>query len=61
MNAVVLHFVQLAVMYVSVVETKGRSIEELEEIFNDPHPVKRSLQKHEVVVRSGEGVKMEMS
>jgi len=58
---VVLHFVQLAVMYLTVVETRGRSIEEIEEIFNDPHPVKRSLQKHEVVVKAGEGVKMEMS
>ena len=57
----ILHFVQLAVMYMTVVETKGRSIEEIEEIFNDPHPVKRSLQKHEVVVKAGEGVKMEMS
>ena len=57
----ILHFVQLAVMYLTVVETKGRSIEEIEEIFNDPHPVKRSLQKHEVVVKAGEGVKMEMS
>jgi hypothetical protein len=58
---VVLHFVQLGVMYMTVVETRGRSIEEIEEIFNDPHPVKRSLQKHEVVVKVGEGVKMEMS
>jgi hypothetical protein len=48
-------------MYLTVVETKGRSIEEIEDIFNDPHPVKKSLQKHEVVVRSGEGVKIEMS
>ena len=57
----VLHFVQLGVMYMAVVETRGRSIEEIEEIFNDPHPVKRSLQKREVVVKVGEGVKMEMS
>ena len=47
-------------MYSTVVETRGRSIEEVEEIFNDPHPVKRSLQKHQVVVKPGEGVKMEM-
>ena len=57
----ILHIVQLAVMYLTVVETRGRSIEEIEEIFNDPHPVKRSLQKHEVVVTAGEGVKMKMS
>jgi hypothetical protein len=58
---VILHFVQLAVMYLTVVETRGRSIEEIEEIFNDPHPVKMSLQKHEVVIKAGEGIKMEMS
>ena len=57
----ILHFVQLAVMYLTVVETRGRSIEEIEEIFNDPHPVNRSLQKHEVVIKVGEGIKMEMS
>jgi hypothetical protein len=48
-------------MYLTVVETRGRSIEEIEEIFNDPRPVKRSLQKHEVVIKVGEGIKMEMS
>ena len=48
-------------MYMTVVETRGRSIEEIEEIFNDPHPVNRSLQKHEVVIKVGEGIKMEMS
>ena len=48
-------------MWLTVVETKGRSIEELTEIFNDPHPVKKSLQRHEVVIKSGEGVKLEMS
>jgi hypothetical protein len=48
-------------MYLTVVETRGRSIEEIEEIFNDPHPVKRSMQKHELVMKAGEGVKMEMS
>ena len=57
----VFHFVQLALMWWFVVETKGRSLEELEEIFSDPKPVKRSLERHEVVVRQGEGVKMEMS
>ena len=46
-------------MYFTVVETKGRSLEELEEIFNDPRPVKKSLQKHEIVVIQGQGVKME--
>ena len=61
MCTVVLHFAELAAMYLTVVETKGRSIEEIDEIFNDEKPVKKSLQRHEIVVRSGEGVKMEMS
>jgi MFS family permease len=54
----VLHFVHLVLMYVFIVETKGRSLEELEEIFEDPKPVKRSLQKTEVVVGGGIGAKM---
>ena len=54
----ILHFVHLAFMYLFAVETKGRSLEELEEIFEDPRPVKRSLQKMEVVLGSGVGAKM---
>ncbi|OHF02008.1 hypothetical protein CORC01_02587 [Colletotrichum orchidophilum] len=54
----VLHFVHLGLMYLSCVETKERTLEELEEIFNDPKPVKRSLQKTTVVVDSGLGVKI---
>lgn len=57
---VVLHFVELVLIYLTVVETKGRSLEELAEIFNDPHPVRKSLQKHVVAVKQGEGVKMEL-
>lgn len=52
----VIHFIEWALMYFFVVETKGRSLEELDEIFNDPKPVKRSLQKMKVVVESGKGV-----
>lgn len=52
-----LHLVHWVLMYFVTVETKGRSLEELEEIFNDPHPVKRSKQLKRVVVGSGVGVK----
>lgn len=38
-------------------ETKGRSLEELQEIFTDPHPVKKSLQKHKILLVAGQGVK----
>lgn len=54
----VLHFVHLALMYLFAVETKGRSLEQLEEIFEDRRPVKRSLQKTEIVVGGGVGAKM---
>jgi len=47
-------------MWWGIVETKGRSLEELEEIFADPHPVKRSLEKHKIIVVEGKGVKLEM-
>jgi hypothetical protein len=30
------------------VETKDRTLEELDEVFSDPHPVKKSLQKRSV-------------
>ena len=52
--------VELGLLYVFAVETKGRSLEQLEEIFHDRKPVKKSLERTEVVVRRGEGVKMEM-
>ncbi|CAK7202016.1 hypothetical protein SEUCBS139899_004734 [Sporothrix eucalyptigena] len=56
----VVHFIQLLAMYLTVVETKGRSLEEIEEIFLAAHPVKMSLQKREVVVKKGVGVKGEV-
>ncbi|KAL6412944.1 putative sugar transporter [Ilyonectria robusta] len=55
----VIHFVELLAMYLTVVETKGRSLEEIESIFLAPNPVKVSLQKKEVIVRRGVGVKGE--
>ncbi|KAM3083403.1 hypothetical protein ACMFMG_004054 [Clarireedia jacksonii] len=41
------------------VETKGRTLEELTEIFNAAKPVKYSLKKSEVVIHDGEGVGVE--
>lgn len=55
----VIHFVELLAMYLTVVETKGRSLEEIESIFLAPNPVKMSLQKKEVIVKRGVGVKGE--
>lgn len=52
----IIHFVEWAFMYFFLVETKGRSLEELDEIFTDPKPVKRSLQKKKVIVEGGVGV-----
>ncbi|EXJ54382.1 hypothetical protein A1O7_09721 [Cladophialophora yegresii CBS 114405] len=37
-------------IYLFFVETKGRSLEEIDDIFADPHPVKASLRKQKVVV-----------
>lgn len=37
-------------IYLFFVETKGRSLEEIDEIFADAHPVRKSLQKQEVVI-----------
>ncbi|KAK2041082.1 general substrate transporter [Colletotrichum somersetense] len=54
----VLHFIHLGLMYMYCVETKERTLEELEEIFNDPRPVKKSLQKTWVVIDDGLGVKV---
>lgn len=56
---VVFHFIYLGMLWWSIVETKGRSLEEMEEIFSDPHPVKRSLEKHKIVLAIGEGVKVD--
>lgn len=46
-------------MYFFIVETKQRSLEELEDIFSSPKPVKKSLEKRQVVIAE-EGVKMEL-
>lgn len=54
----VFHILEFIFMWFTLPETKGRSIEELEELFLQKNPVKASLQKKNVVVRNGEGVKM---
>jgi MFS family permease len=54
----VLHIVHWFMMHQVTVETKGRSLEEIEEIFNDHKPVKRSKQFAKVVVAQGVGVKV---
>jgi len=41
---------EAAVIWFCAVETKGRTLEELEEIFDSPHPVRTSLVKHKVAV-----------
>ncbi|KAF7290931.1 MFS domain-containing protein [Mycena chlorophos] len=46
---------ECVVIYFCVVETKGRTLEELEEIFNDPHPVRASLRVRKVAVVTDEG------
>jgi len=46
----VVDFVGIGFIYLFFVETKGRSLEEIDEIFADPHPVKASLRKQKVVV-----------
>lgn len=44
-------------MFFTLPETKGRSIEELNYVFNSRNPVKESLRKTTVIVREGDGVK----
>ncbi|KAJ7752842.1 general substrate transporter [Mycena maculata] len=46
---------ECAVIWFCVVETKGRTLEELNEIFEDPHPVRASLRKRKVAVVEEEG------
>jgi MFS family permease len=52
----ILHFIHNGLMWLSCVETKGRTLEEIDEIFNDPKPVKRSLQKTAIIADAGVGV-----
>ncbi|KAJ7498590.1 general substrate transporter [Mycena latifolia] len=43
------------VIWFCVVETRGRTLEELDEIFEDPHPVRASLRKRKVAVVEDNG------
>ena len=54
----ILHFIHNGLMWLSCVETKGRTLEEIDEIFNDPKPVKRSLQKTAIIADRGVGIHM---
>lgn len=42
--------VEFCLLYFSMVETRGKTFEEIEEIFNDPHPVKKSLEQRAIVI-----------
>jgi len=41
---------ECVVIYFCAIETKGRTLEELDEIFESPNPVKASITKHEVTI-----------
>ena len=43
------------VIYFCFIETKGRSLEEINDIFADPHPVKASLRRRNNVVDEKQG------
>ncbi len=43
-------------MFFTLPETKGRSVEDLDEIFESKYPVKASLAKQRVIVVEGAGV-----
>jgi sugar porter (SP) family MFS transporter len=48
-------FVGIIVIYFTFIETRRRTLEEIEDIFHDPHPVKASLQRQKVyIARTGE-------
>lgn len=40
----------MLISYYSFVETKGRTLEEINEIFDAPYPKQKSIQKHIVVI-----------
>jgi hypothetical protein len=49
--------VECLIIWLCAVETKGRTLEELNEIFQDPHPVRASTTKHKIAIMEKEGVK----
>jgi len=48
-------FTGIFAIYFTFIETKGRSLEEINEIFEDPHPVRASLRKRNVVFDKEDG------
>jgi len=42
---VVWDLIEAVIIYFFFPETAGRTLEEMQEIFDDPHPVKKSLEK----------------
>lgn len=48
--------IEAAVWYFTAVETCGRSLEELEEIFNDLHPVEKSLELRKTSLKEDSSV-----
>ena len=53
---VVLHFVLVILLYFTLPETKGRSIEDIDFMFKSRNPVKASLTVSKVIIREGEGI-----
>jgi hypothetical protein len=53
---VVLHFLELVLLYLTLPETKSRSIEDLDDIFRAKSPVKVSTAKKQVIVLASKGV-----
>lgn len=53
----VFHFIEFTLMFFTLPETKGRSIEEITHIFHSSNPVKESLRKTTITVYEKDGVK----
>ncbi|KAG6885607.1 hypothetical protein C0993_012354 [Termitomyces sp. T159_Od127] len=47
---IVWDLIECVIIFFCAVETKGRTLEELDEIFASPHPVKASIQRHKISV-----------
>ncbi len=53
---IVVHALYIPMLYFTFPETKGRTLEELDEVFNAKNPVKKSLELKKVIVKESEGV-----
>lgn len=56
----VIDFVGIGVIYLTFVETRGRSLEELDTIFEQENPVRASLAMQEVAVHETESGDVEV-